>query len=291
MRRALVTGAAGFAGRHLVEHLRGQGMEVCAAGHGAEVEVDFRDLPSVAALFARARPDLVFHLAGTSSLADMQRDPTGGQANIVGPALHVLEATLKVAPAARVVLVSTCHVYGRAERLPIPESSPLRPTDLYGAARASVERLAEGYGKKGVHYVIARAFHHTGPGQDRRFALADWAAQAVGGARVVRVGDLDVARDYTDVRDVVRGYALLAERGAAGQAYNLCAGRAYTMRELFRLVVGPGVEAEVDPARLRKAEVPVFYGDPGRIEALGWGRAYTIEETLTALRGDIGVRG
>jgi GDP-4-dehydro-6-deoxy-D-mannose reductase len=279
--RVLVTGAAGFAGRHLVAHLRARGDDVVAAGHGAEVSIDFRMAGDVAALVAEVAPDIVYHLAGTSSLAEMLRDPAGGHYNIVQPAVHVLEAAATRAPATRVLLVSTCHVYGRAARLPTDEACPLHPTDLYGAARAAVEYITDNYRQRGVPIVVARAFHHTGPGQDRRFALGDWAAR---GGGEVTVGNLEVRRDYSDVRDVVAGYRLLAEVGVPGEAYNLCSGAARSMRALFGLLLGPDARPVEDPARVRTNEVPVFLGSPARAEALGWRRAFSIERTLADLK-------
>lgn len=281
--RALVTGAAGFAGRHLVALLGARGHEVVAAGHGADVSVDFRMAEDVADLVEGARPDVVFHLAGTSSAAEMVRDPAGGNANVVQPAVNVLEAVAFRAPSARVLLASGCQVYGRPPRLPIDEACPLRPTDLFGAAKAAVEYMTRTYRERGVRVVIARAFDHTGPGQDRRSPLADWAARSVAGERRIPVGDLELRRDVSDVRDVVEGYLLLAERGEPGEAYNLCSGRALALRELFALCA-PGAEPVEDPARVRRGEVPALLGSPAKAEALGWARRYPIATTIADLR-------
>lgn len=282
--RALVTGANGFAGRHLVGLLRARGHEVVAAGHGAEEEVDFREPEEVEWICAQARPEVIFHLAGTSSLADMRRDPTGGNLNIVKPATNLLDELLHRHRSTRMVVVSTCHVYGRPTRLPMDEAHPMAPVDLYGAARAAVEHILKSYLNFGLDLVVARAFHHTGPGQDRRFAIPDWIAQHLAApGRAVRVGNLDLRRDYCDVRDVVAGYLLLAERGQRGQAYNLCAGQALPLRTLFELAC-PGATADVDAARLRTADVPVLWGDPSRAEALGWVRRYEPMQTVTDLR-------
>lgn len=275
--RALVTGAAGFAGQHLCAALRARGHEVVAAGHQAEHPVDFRLLDLVAELFSDTNPDVVYHLAGTSSVAEMRRGPTDTQTeNIVHPLLNVLEC----AGRRRVLYVSTCHVYGSG---PTDESTPMRPTELYGAARASAEAMARRHVDKGGDVVIARAFHHTGPGQDRRFALSDWAHRYAAGERAIPVGNLDVRRDYFDVRDAVEGYQILAERGEAGQAYNLCSGTSRSMRELFERLC-PGAEPVVDESRQRGKEVAEIAGSPARAEALGWSRRHPLQGTLDDLR-------
>lgn len=279
--RALVTGAAGFAGRHLVHLLRAEGHTVLSTGHGAEIDLDFRIAEVVEELLERGRPDVIFHLAGTSSVAEMARHPGAGEDNILTPAANVLRFAR-----CRVLLVSTCHVYGRGAT---DEAAPLRPVDLYGAARASVEYLALDHVRKGGDVVIVRAFHHTGPGQDRRFALADWAARWREGERRIPVGNLEVRRDYADVRDIVAGYALLAGRGERGRAYNLCSGEARPMAELFRLLC-PGAEPVVDPARVRPREPDAMSGSAAKAEALGWTRRYPIEQTLADLRADEAVR-
>ncbi|MFN7146517.1 MAG: NAD-dependent epimerase/dehydratase family protein, partial [Myxococcota bacterium] len=195
--KALVTGAGGYVGRRLVEALAARGADVVGAGHGADLSVDFRMAEDVAALVEETRPAVVHHLAGTSTLAELQRDPQGGNQNVVQPALNVLEAVAN-AGGGRVVLVSPCEVYGRANRLPIDERCPLAPVDLYGAARASVEYMARAYAARGVEIVVARAFHFTGPAQDRRWPLADAAARAARG-EPVRLGDAEARRDVSDV--------------------------------------------------------------------------------------------
>jgi GDP-4-dehydro-6-deoxy-D-mannose reductase len=274
-RTALVTGAGGFAGKHLVEHLLAEGWRVAAAGHNCEWSVDFRMADQVEQAFREVHPDVVFHLAGTSSVAEMERDPVGGAENITVPVAHVL-ANLG---SARLLLVSTCHVYGAGAT---EEGAPLRPQDRYGAARASAEFLAT---RSGRDVVIARAFHHTGPGQDRRFALADWAARWRAGEARIPVGNLDVSRDYSDVRDVVAGYRLLAERSRAGEIYNLCSGVTVTMRELFSRLC-PGSRPVEDATRVRGREVPVIQGSARKAAALGWTRKWTLDETLADVRED-----
>lgn len=288
---ALVTGAGGFSGSHLVRLLREQGHTVTAAGHHAEVEVDFLDALQVERLCGDVRPDVIFHLAGTSHISAMRENPMAAHLNVVKPVVTLLDEVFNRHRSTRIVLVSTCSVYGRPQKLPIPEDHPLQPVDTYGSARAAVEHVVKGYLPHGIDVVIARAFNHTGRGQDTRFALPDWRAQqregpsllAGGqGGGIVRVGNLDVRRDYSDVRDIVAGYLLLAERGVTGEAYNLCSGQAVSMRTLFERAC-PSATAVVDETRVRRVEVPILWGDPSKAEALGWTRRHSLDDALQEL--------
>ena len=281
--RALVTGGGGFAGRHLVNRLREAGYTVAPAGHNTEISVDFRLFEQVAELISDFRPELSFHLAGTTSVVEMARDPMGGNQNVVKPAINLMEALAQRVPASRLLLVSTCEVYGRPQRLPIDEDCPMAPIDVYGSARAAVEYMVGGYRGRGLDVQIVRAFHHAGPGQDRRALLGDWAARVAAGERQIAVGNLQLRRDYSDVRDVVAGYQLIAENGMRNGLYNLCSGQAHSLAELFRLLCGPEVEAVEEPSP--RMEAPVLLGSAARAEALGWKRRYALAQTLADLAG------
>ncbi len=285
--KALVTGAAGFSGRHLVAFLRSRGDDVVAAGHDAETEIELTESREVERLCREVQPDVIFHLAGTSHISAMRANPMAGHLNVIKPAVTLLDAMLHEAKKARLILVSTCQVYGRPHRLPTPEDHPLAPVDTYGSARAAVEHVLKSYLPHGLDVVIARPYNQLGPGLDRRFAIPDWIAQQAEGpdpsGGIVRVGNLDVRRDYCDVRDVVAGYALLADRGERGQAYNLCSGQTVSMRAMFERAC-PGATASVDEARVRRNEPAIQWGDPSRAEALGWARRHPIEATTDALR-------
>ncbi len=278
---SLVTGAGGFVGQHLVSHLRQRGDPVVGAGHGADVEVDFREPGSVRRLLATHRPEVIFHLAGTTSLAEMRRDPGAGHGNIVRPVVILLDELLQRHRATRLVLVSGWQAYGRPQRLPIAEDHPLAPIDIYGSARAATELVARNYLAHKLDIVIARPFHHTGPGQTRASLVPGWIAQHLNGSAPIRTGNLDLRRDICDVRDVVEGYALLASSGEAGQTYNLCSGKTVSLRALFELAC-PGATAISEPDV--EAELPVLWGDASKLEALGWIRRYAHAQTVADLR-------
>jgi GDP-4-dehydro-6-deoxy-D-mannose reductase len=316
--RFAITGVAGFAGRHLLRALaETPGREVHGADRldpaaaGADPELgpvlegyralDVTDGGAVADWVRDERPDAVLHLAAQASGADALRDPAGTfRINALG-SLHLLEAVRAHAPGARVLLVGSADVYGASapgERL--PEDAPLRPRNPYAVSKASADLLGELYARTyGLHVVRTRTFSHTGPGQQPRFALASFADQL---ARIdaglaepeVRVGNLEGVRDYGDVRDVVRAYLALVERGEAGAVYNVCSGAGLPLRDLLqRLLDGSGVRARVtrDVARVRARDAEHLVGDPARlVERTGWRPEVNIDRTLRDLYDDARAR-
>jgi len=300
--RALVTGAAGFAGCHLARALLAGGHEVFGtlqAGHappaGCEgvrwVEMEITSSLSVAAALAAARPERVFHLAGQASVGESLRDPLATwEVNATGT-LRLAEA---LGPGVRLLFVSSAEVYGVVpeDEQPIPESRRPHPTNPYAASKAAGEMaVLEAAHAHGTHAVIARSFNHTGPGQDTRFALAAFARQlaqirAGAAAPVLRVGNLQARRDYLDVRDVARAYLTLLDAGAPGGVYNVATGEAHSMAELVETMIelsGTGARVEVDPERVRPLDVPLLSGDPSALRALGWAPEVPLRRTLADL--------
>jgi GDP-4-dehydro-6-deoxy-D-mannose reductase len=286
--RAFVTGGHGFVGRWLCAHLEDAGDEVIAP-HADEVDVT--DPDAVAAAFADARPDAVYHLAGIASVAESWRDPHGVFAVNAGGTLAVLTAAKGLAPRPRVLLVGSSEVYGSvpAEALPIGEDAPLRPVTPYAAGKAAAELLGvQAFLGWDVPVVRARPFNHIGPGQSPDFVVSAFARRIAeaerSGASTLTVGNLGARRDFTDVRDVVRAYRLLVERGEPGEAYNVCSGRDVAVEELVhRLLALAGADLELvaDPDLLRPVDVPVLRGDPGRLRrATGWVPEVPLEATL-----------
>lgn len=287
-KRVVVTGADGFAGRWLCRALLEAGYRVegwarrpprrSLPGVHWEV-VDLLSLPRVRARLQEASPHGLIHLAARTHVGDCEADP-GGAFAVNATATGALFAALPSHAAA--VYVSTCHVYGRPERLPLGPGHPTRPDSVYARSKLAGEEAALAAAPQAV---IARAFHHSGPDQTPRFALSSWAHQLRQGATRVRAGDLGLRRDYTDVRDVVEGYRLLLERGPAGEVVDLCSGEAPTLGELLQGLAAPGkVEVMVDPERLRPSDIPEIRGDPGPAEALGWRRRISREQMLREMR-------
>jgi len=291
--RALVTGAAGFVGRHLVAHLEAHGDDVTALDRHGPHGVDVADPDAIRRALGAAAPDVVYHLAAASHVGEAWAAPGRVfRVNAEGT-LHVLRACVE-AGAGRVVVVGSADVYGAVapEDLPLVEDAPLRPMTPYGASKAAADVLAlQAYLGEGLATVRVRAFNHTGPGQDVGFLVPGLAARIAQAERSGRdeipVGGLEPVRDLGDVRDVVRAYRLLAERGEPGEAYNVCTGRGLSVAELAEQLLALSarpLRLEVDPSLVRPVDVPRLVGDPSKLRAAtGWEPEIPLDATLGAV--------
>jgi GDP-4-dehydro-6-deoxy-D-mannose reductase len=289
--RAFLTGGHGFVGGWLARHLADSGDEVVLAPEG----LDVRDAAALDEALARAEPEVVFHLAARTHVGASWSEPAlTFEVNALGT-LQVLEAARKVRPLPRVVLVSSSEVYGRGTGEALTEDAPLQPVTPYAASKVAAEYLGVQAGLgHGLEVVRVRPFNHVGPGQRDDFVVSALARRVVEAERkgedVLRVGNLDAARDFTDVRDVVRAYRLVALGGEPGAVYNVCSGVATPISVLARLVAGLArrpVRLEVDPALLRPVDVPVLVGDPGRLVArTGWKPEIPLETTVVDVLED-----
>lgn len=300
--KALVTGADGFVGRWLIEHLEASGDEVWQAtgrhdGAGPRRRrLDLLDRHSVDQTVAWARPDAVYHLAAVAFGPDAAADiGTALDVTVRGTAF-LLEATRAQSPMPDVLIAGSSEVYGAPVRQPIDESMPHEPVNVYGATKLAQEALALAYHHAhGLPVVVARAFNHIGPGQRESFVVPAFAAQlaeiAAGRSEpVIRVGNLDAERDLSDVRDVVRAYRLLVAGGHVGQPVNVASGRSVRIRDVLdRLIAisGLSVAVEVDEALLRRVDVPVICGDVSRLTALTtWQPRHDLDDSLLAIWHD-----
>lgn len=303
--RALVTGSRGFVGTWLRAHLVAAGDEV------VELPIDL-DITDRAAIGTWMRThgtgvEACYHLAAQASVARSFDDPGHTWLiNAVGTQFLV-EALAAAAPAATLLVVSSSEVYGAPapDELPVDEHAPLRPSSPYAASKVGAEAAGlEGAWGRGLRVVIARPFNHIGPGQSEAFVIPSLVRRVVeahrNGERVIRVGNLDARRDFSDVRDVVAAYRALVVDGRDRGAYNVCSGEAYSIREVLELILRAAatpVEVVVDPALLRPVDVPMIVGNPARLLADTGVRfrhslATTIEELVTsALRGPTATGG
>ncbi len=303
--RTLVTGAAGFVGGHLLRLLCKLGHEPhalilhheslhpehCATPtHRASVT----DERALAGVLAEARPDWIFHLAAISRPADCRAKPTlAHEVNVVGTE-NLYRAAACECPNARVLFVGSAVEYGRpASPDPVTEDAPLNPLDVYAETKVAGDRLGAEYARSGTLPVLrVRPFNHTGPGQDVGFVAADFARQIArieAGQQVPRmtVGDLDARRDFTDVRDVVRAYVLVLEKGAPGDVYNVCSGKAVPVRAILDgLLAASTVKPEVLSTAARKGP-NVVVGSAERLRAAtGWKPEIPLSQTLADLLAD-----
>ena len=285
--RAYLTGGSGFVGAWLLRHLTDVGDTTFAPGP----ETDVTDLGLLGADMAAASPDVVYHLAALTHVGQSWNEPAETfRVNAIGT-LNTLEAAERCEVPPVVVLVSSAEVYGPASGdEALDEHAELRPVTPYAASKVAAEFLGvQAFLGRGLRVVRARPFNHVGPGQSENFVVSALARRMVEAelskTATVRVGNLAASRDFTDVRDVVRAYRLLATDGVPGEVYNVCSGRAISIAELAKLMAGLlsyEVELVEDPALFRPVEVPVLLGDASKlVAATGWRPTIELSRTLS----------
>ena len=306
--RALITGITGFAGSHLAELILANHPDVEVYGimrwrsrtENIEdiqqrvhlIECDLRDATSVKMLLGQVRPDKIFHLAAQSYVPSSWNAPAESLTTNVLGQLNVFEAVRELAIEPWIQIACSSEEYGLVHEgeLPIKETNPLRPLSPYAVSKIGQDYLGYQYHMSfGMNVVRTRGFNHDGPRRGDVFVSSNFAKQLIEvekGKRpaVIHVGNLEARRDFTDVRDIVRGYWLSLERCKAGEVYNLCSGKAYSIQEVLdRLIEISGVKVKIeeDPARLRPSDVPVLLGDYSKFnKATGWAPEIPYDKTL-----------
>jgi GDP-4-dehydro-6-deoxy-D-mannose reductase len=308
--KVLITGITGFAGSHLVDYLLTlPGVEVMGIlrwrsrteniEHFQDkvrlVECDLRDASSVRDVIGDLRPDRIFHLAAQSFVPTSWTAPTESRVtNIIGQ-LNIFEAVKKLHIMPRIQLACSSEEYGMVyeNELPIRETNPLRPLSPYAVSKVGQDMLGYQYFMSyKIPVIRTRGFNHEGPRRGPVFVCSDFAKQIADiekgrRAPVLKVGNLDARRDFTDVRDVVRAYWLSLEKGEPGEVYNICSGRCWTIREMLDMLLAmtkTKIKIEADPARMRPSDVPVLLGDASRFRsATGWEPTIPFDQTLRDL--------
>ena len=305
--KILVTGATGFAGRWLVHDLEAAGHTTIATP--GRDELDLRDAPAVGAFVAAAAPDAIAHLAGIAFGPDARRSPDDAVAVNAGGTRTILAAARAIEPGLPVLVVSSSEVYGAPgpAGLPIAESAPLRADQPYGVSKAGLERAASDAAGRGDRRIaIARPFNHTGPGQRMEFVVPALAQRVIAAARegrlTIAAGNVDVRRDFGDVRDVVRAYRLILEAlardelvsGPQPRVYNIATGRSTAIRDIaaaFGAMAGFEVDIRVDPELVRTDDPAEIRGDASRIAAdLAWVPVIPLHDTLRDVFTDVQAR-
>jgi GDP-4-dehydro-6-deoxy-D-mannose reductase len=306
--RALVTGISGFVGGHLAEHLLDEGdlvVGLSASGRWpltlahlaksvriAQFDLVEQDEADLAEIVRCEQPDVIYHLAAQSNPQGSLADSRGTWALNLGGSLNLLEAVRASGQRPRMVLVGSGICYGNPgpESIPVREDCPLRPNNPYAASKAAVDLLGIQHClTHNTDVVIVRPFNHAGPRQSPRYVLAALALQVAevesGHRDYLEVGNLDVVRDFTDVRDIVSAYRLLAQQGRPGEIYNLGSSQGTKIADALghlRSLAKTLIPIRVDAARVRPVDQPLLVADASKLRAaVNWTPRYTIEQTLS----------
>ena len=302
MKRALIIGAAGFVGSYLIDHIQKHCVwsivvtkmpQETMACPGVDIcDLDILAPEAIERLLEEQRPDYIFHLAAQSSVAVSWKNPgLTVDVNVKG-SLNVLDAVRKLDYKPRVLLIGSGEEYGhvRENEVPVREDNVLRPGNIYAATKACQNMVGAIYAQAyGMDVMMVRAFNHVGPNQSPIFVVADFCKQTAeieAGLKepVIKVGNLSARRDFSDVRDVVRAYVELMEKGKAGETYNVGSGNAVEIRKILDMILCRSkkeIRVEVEPSRMRPVDVPVIEADISKLKACtGWKQKITLEETI-----------
>ncbi len=312
--KVLITGIAGFVGKHLVSYLTGEecadesseilgidlSLENIDAGDYEEPgfkimleEADLTDGDRVSDIIKKFKPDSIYHLAAQSSVSYSWENPVETFRSNVFGGINILEALRKFSPQCRTLMVCTAEEYGSGggNAEPIDEDSRICPQNPYAISKSALDFFSSVYWRAyKLPVFIARSFNHIGPGQSERFVASDFARQIAlieKGDRptVVEVGNIEVCRDFLDVRDAVKAYSYIVNLGKTGEAYNVCSGRGVKISDLLDILISlsktRNIKVEIDRSKFRAIDVGTIYGDNSKLKShTGWAPDYSIEQSL-----------
>ncbi len=307
MTKVLITGVTGFAGSHLADHLLAEGgYEVYGLKRWRSrlenvrhledritlVDGDITDARNMREVIGDIAPDMIFHLAAQSFVPTSWQSPDATMTTNIRGQLNIFEAVRASGRPCRIQIAGSSEEYGLVldDEMPVVEENPLRPLSPYAVSKVAQDMMGFQYFRSyGLDVVRTRGFNHTGPRRGEVFVVSDFARQVArieAGIQkpVIRTGNLDARRDFTDVRDMVRGYRLALEKGAAGEVYNICSGRDIRIGRMLEDLVALSdaeIAVEQDPSRMRPSDVPVLLGSAARFQAAtGWKPEIPFDRTL-----------
>jgi GDP-4-dehydro-6-deoxy-D-mannose reductase len=308
--RLLITGITGFVGSHMAEYALAQQAQVFGSARWRSrteniehlrgkidlIDSDLRDMASVRRLLATASPTHVIHLAAQSFVGTSWHTPAETLATNVGCQVNLLEGIRELGVVPRFLVIGTSEEYGlvHPDEVPIKETNPLRPLSPYAVSKVAQDLMGfQYYRSYGLPIIRTRAFNHEGPRRGEVFVTSNFAKQVAeieAGRRepIIFVGDLTPRRDYSDVRDIVRAYWMLLERGEPGEVYNVCSGKSWAIQQVLDFFLEQartkGITVKTAPERLRPSDVMLLEGDPSKIRAaVGWKVDIRFERTLVDL--------
>lgn len=285
----VVTGGAGFVGRHVINEITNNIPQAAVVSWDRATDVDITKPESYRQKLLDLQPAWIIHLAALAAVGASFKNPElVHEVNVVGTK-RLLETTRQISPRTRFIIASTSDIYGQGSPLPLAEL-PLdqcRPQNPYAASKWEMEKMIEAEFLDRV--IRVRPFPHIGPGQNLGFVTADFASQIAAIEQgkqppVIKVGNLEAKRDFTDVRDVARAYRLLMAKGEIGEVYHVASGKPVAISELLKKLLADSkvsITVEQDPEKMRPSDTPVLVGDAGKLRAAtGWQPEIPLEKTL-----------
>lgn len=298
--KSLIIGAAGFVGEYLINELLSFNDEVYATKLANEnikassnvkiYDLDILNENNIKEVLEEIKPDCIYHLAAQSSVALSWKKPKlTAEINIIG-SINLLEAVRMYLPNTKVLLVGSSEEYGKIDYSKrVDENIKSNPQNIYAITKMTVEQIGKIYANAyNLNIYMTRSFNHIGPNQSRQFVVADFCNQVVDIEKgiqepVIRVGNLKSKRDFTDVRDIVKAYRIIMEKGKNGEVYNVGSGNSISIEEILNMILNNSkkeIKVEIDSARFRPIDVEKIEADITKINSLGWNRTYKLEDTI-----------
>ncbi len=295
--KALITGANGFVGKHLSDLLQKKGFVVFAADLNKTknnrinfIKIDITNKKQVSDLIKKVKPDYIFHLAAISSVKTCKDNPKLTQKINIGGTKNIMLACIENKINPKILITSYAYIYGIPKYLPIDESHPVNPINKYGKSKLEQENISLKFFKQDkLNVIISRSFNHIGPNQAVGFVCSDFAKQIAEIEKgltkpKIHVGNLNSKRDFTDVRDMVRAYLLLIERGKSGEIYNLGSGKCYIIKEILKKLIAKSkskIKIIEDKSLFRKFDIPALIVNNKKfVDITGWKSKINLDKSL-----------